>query len=57
MVLAAYAYECALTDNYQLAVPAQEQAVTCWHECGDTSGEGRAMSDLAEYLWWRGDPV
>jgi DNA-binding CsgD family transcriptional regulator/tetratricopeptide (TPR) repeat protein len=57
VLLAAYAYECALTDNYQLAVPAQEQAVTCWHECGDTSGEGRAMSDLAEYLWWRGDPV
>ncbi len=56
-VLAGYAYECALTDNHHLAVPAQEEAVACLHECGNISGEGRAMSDLAEYLWWRGDTV
>ncbi len=54
-VLAAYAYECSVTDNYDLAVPAQEDAVACLREQGDTRGEGRAMSDLARYLWWNGD--
>jgi ATP/maltotriose-dependent transcriptional regulator MalT len=54
-VLADYAYECSLTDNYHLAVPSQEEAIVCLHKHGDTRAEGAATSDLAGYLWWNGD--
>jgi DNA-binding CsgD family transcriptional regulator/tetratricopeptide (TPR) repeat protein len=54
-VLAAHAYECSLTDNYDLAVGSQQEAIACLHQYGDTRGEGGAMSDLAGYLWWNGD--
>ena len=54
-VLAAHAYECSLTDNYSRAIPLQEEAIACLREHGDTRGEGRAISDLAGYLWWNGE--
>ena len=54
-LLAAYAHECWLTDKVTRAVASQEEAVASYREAADPAEEGRAISDLAEYLWWNSE--
>ena len=54
-LLAAHAHECWLTDKATRAVASQEEAIANYREAGDPAEEGRAISDLAEYLWWNGE--
>ncbi len=54
-LLAAHAHECWLTDKATRAVASQEQAIANYREAADPAEEGRAISDLAEYLWWNGE--
>ena len=55
-VLAAHAHECWVTDDPARAVASQEEAISSYREAAERSAEGRAISDLAEYLWWNGEP-
>jgi DNA-binding CsgD family transcriptional regulator len=52
----AHAHECWVTDDPARAVASQEEAISNYREVAERSAEGRAMSDLAEYLWWNGQP-
>jgi DNA-binding CsgD family transcriptional regulator/tetratricopeptide (TPR) repeat protein len=54
-LLAAHAHECRVTDAIKRAVASQQEALDCWRELGDLGAEGRALSDLAECLWWNGE--
>ena len=54
-LLAAHAHECLVTDNPTTAVISQEEAIANLREAGKRAEEGRATSDLAEYLWWNGE--
>jgi DNA-binding CsgD family transcriptional regulator/tetratricopeptide (TPR) repeat protein len=54
-LLAAHAHECFLTDDPARAVSSQEDAIASYRLAGNASEEGRAVSDLAEYLWWNGE--
>ena len=54
-LLAAHAHECYLTDAIERAIASQQEALACWRDTGDLSAEGRALSDLAQYLWWNGE--
>ncbi len=54
-LLAAYARECFLVDDTSGAIAAQTEALACRRRDGDRPAEGRAASDLAEYLWWEGE--
>ncbi len=54
-LLAAHAHECQVTDNPARAVASQEEATANYRQAGERAHEGRALSDLAEYLWWHGE--
>ena len=54
-LLAAHAHECGVTDNPARAVASQEEAIANYRHGGERAHEGRAISDLAEYLWWNGE--
>jgi DNA-binding CsgD family transcriptional regulator len=54
-LLAAHAHECRVTDNIARAVASQEEAVASYRDAGEQAEEGRALSDLAEYLWLNGE--
>lgn len=53
-LLASYAYECHLIGEEADAVEAQRSALELWQQTAAESARGRAMSRLAEYLWWAG---
>jgi DNA-binding CsgD family transcriptional regulator/tetratricopeptide (TPR) repeat protein len=53
-LLAAHASECNLNDDAERAVASQSEALACWRKAGDVGAQGRALSALAEYLWWDG---
>jgi DNA-binding CsgD family transcriptional regulator len=53
-LLASYAHECHLIGEEADAVEAQRFALELWQRTADVSAPGRAMSRLAEYLWWAG---
>jgi DNA-binding CsgD family transcriptional regulator/tetratricopeptide (TPR) repeat protein len=55
-LLAAYAHECYLTDEIERAIAAQLEAIGGWRSVGDVAAQSRALSQLAEYLWWNGEP-
>jgi DNA-binding CsgD family transcriptional regulator len=55
-LLAAHAHECFLADHVAEAVKSQEASWALRREGGDVRSEGVAMADLAEYLWWHGEP-
>jgi DNA-binding CsgD family transcriptional regulator len=54
-LLAAQAHECRVTDNPAAAVASQEEAISNYRQAEERFAEGRAVSDLAEYLWWNGE--
>ena len=54
-LLAAHAHECWVTDDPARAVASQEEAIANYRQAGERAQEGRALSDLAEYLWWNGE--
>jgi DNA-binding CsgD family transcriptional regulator/tetratricopeptide (TPR) repeat protein len=54
-LLAAHAHECFVTDNPASAVASQEEAVSIYRTAAGRSAEGRAITDLAEYLWWNSE--
>ncbi len=54
-LLAAHAHECLVTDNPARAVASEEEAIADYRQTGERAQEGRAISDLAEYLWWNGE--
>jgi DNA-binding CsgD family transcriptional regulator len=51
----AHAHECFVTDNVPDAVASQEKAFACLQQPDDSKAQGRALADLAEYLWWHGE--
>jgi DNA-binding CsgD family transcriptional regulator len=53
-LLASYAHECHLIGEEADAAEAQRSALELWQQAADVSAQGRAMSRLAEYLWWAG---
>lgn len=53
-LLASYAHECHLIGEYADAVEAQRSALELWQQTAEVSAQGRAMSRLAEDLWWAG---
>jgi DNA-binding CsgD family transcriptional regulator len=55
-LLAAYAHECFLADHVHEAVAAQEAALALRLDGADVRSTGTTRADLAEYLWWLGEP-
>ena len=53
-VLMAHAFECFVTEELGRAVSSQREAAACWRAAGDVDAEGRALSELALYLFWSG---
>ncbi|HTT92193.1 MAG TPA: AAA family ATPase [Acidimicrobiales bacterium] len=47
-------YECYLTDQSDEAIAALEEALECRRALGDTLGEGRSLTRLADILWCPG---
>ena len=54
-LLAGHARECFVADDITEAIASQDEAVTCWRDAGNVPAQGRALSDLAEYMWWNGE--
>jgi len=48
------AHACYLTDDYDEAIGALEEAVACHRLIGEQRGEGRALARLSEILWCPG---
>ena len=46
--------ECKLTDQSDEAIAALEEALACRRALGDTLGEGRSLTRLADILWCPG---
>jgi DNA-binding CsgD family transcriptional regulator/tetratricopeptide (TPR) repeat protein len=46
--------ECWLTDQFDAAIEAQEQALECWRDLGDRLGEGDALRTLSRLLFFVG---
>jgi DNA-binding CsgD family transcriptional regulator/tetratricopeptide (TPR) repeat protein len=55
-LLAAYAHECLVVDRVDDAVKSQEAALALRRLNDDVRSEGLALADLAEYLFWQGEP-
>ena len=53
-LLIAHAFECYIAEDLERAVSSQREAAACWREAGDIDAEGRALSELALYLFWSG---
>jgi predicted ATPase/DNA-binding CsgD family transcriptional regulator len=52
LILEARAHECFLIDDVEQAIVSQRAAIAEWHEIGDTAAEGRAKSDIGQFLIW-----
>jgi DNA-binding CsgD family transcriptional regulator len=55
-LLSGYAHECYVSDQMARAIEAQRDAIRGWQSVGDVAAQGRALSELAEYQWWNGEP-
>ena len=53
-LLMAHAAECFVAEEVERAVSSQREAAACWCAAGDVDAEGRALSELALYLFWSG---
>jgi predicted ATPase len=55
VLLEAHAYEAQVTDDVERAIASQQEALECWRAVGDSVGEGRGLTQLADSLWWKGE--